>query len=337
MNVQELESELRAGTLRGTYIIVGEEAYMAAQAVAGILQHVEKQCGEKPIQSQFEGKGVGRAELFDVLQSLSLLGGWRVVVVRDAAKLKKEIQEDIVDYLLKPAPSTTLILQATKFDGRSRLMVAANKQGGVVECKPLYANQVPSWIAALARRQGKQISLEAARYMADLVGNDTAQIAGALERLILYLGEKNLIDVADIEKALAETSQRTIFELTDALGRRTLPRAVAILSNILDHGEAPVMVLSMIARHLRILVKAKELEGASGGDAEAARHLGVHPFFAKEYRAQAKAFSLPELKNGFRLCAGCDRELKSSRLDRGIILERLVMEFCIGGRHAALR
>jgi DNA polymerase-3 subunit delta len=140
------------------------------------------------------------------------------------------------------------------------------------------------------------------------------------------VGKRSLIELSDVETSVAETTQRTIFELTDALGERNVHRAVQMLANVIDHGQAPVMILAMIARHFRILLKAKEVAGRISNPAEIARYLGVHPFFAKQYADQANNFSLNELKDNFAKLSECDRELKSSRLSRLRILEHLVME-----------
>jgi len=99
-----------------------------------------------------------------------------------------------------------------------------------------------------------------------------------------------------------------------------------MLANVIDHGQAPVMILAMIARHFRILLKAREVAGRISNPADIARYLGVHPFFAKQYADQANNFSLNELKDSFAKLSECDREIKSSRLSRLRILEHLVME-----------
>ena len=65
----------------------------------------------------------------------------------------------------------------------------------------------------------------------------------------------------------------------------------------------------MIARHVRILIKAREVGGRIADNQELARYLGVHPFFAKNYAAQARNFSAQELRRFFQVLARCDRSL----------------------------
>ena len=246
--------------------------------------------------------------------------------IRVAEKLKKGVKERLAAYAEHPVQSATLILVATKLDGRSKLMTGFKKHGVMVECKPLYANQVPPWISLEVRRHEKRISQEAARYLADLVGVDMGQIADAVERLILYVGDRKLIELPDVEVAIAETAQRTIFEFTDAVGQRDRAKAIGILKNLLEHGEAPVGILAMLTRHMRLLLKAKEVDGRLPSESDIARYLSVHPFFAKNYLQQSRIFSEKELRQSFRSLSETDRELKSSRIPRHLLLENLLLK-----------
>jgi len=101
-------------------------------------------------------------------------------------------------------------------------------------------------------------------------------------------------------------------------------KAISILANLVDYGTSPIMILNMIARHYRILIRAKEVEKL-GSRPEVASYLGVNPYFVKNYMAQAKNYSLEQLKHKFSDLSECDRELKSSRVPNRIILEKLIL------------
>ena len=325
ISFQQLEQNLKQAKLKNVFALVGTEVQIARQVLSRLEAcfKIDKSSLERSV---FTGKELKSEQVLNALQTVPLLGGSPFVIVREADKLSKENMNMLADYIARNNASASLVFLAKKLDGRSKLMSQINKHGLIVECKPLYANQVPSWIGSEVKRYGKQISHDAAGYMADLVGTDLGQIAQVIERLVLFVGKRSLIELSDVETSVAETTQRTIFELTDALGERNVHRAVQMLANVIDHGQAPVMILAMIARHFRILLKAKEVAGRISNPAEIARYLGVHPFFAKQYADQANNFSLNELKDNFAKLSECDRELKSSRLSRLRILEHLVME-----------
>lgn len=323
VDITTLDRELRSGSIRPVYAIIGEELYLSQSALRMLK---DKVVGDKANEDfglrTFSAKEASPADILDATRTVPFLSANILVIIRDAEKLKKEIQDAIVEYLESPSATTVLVLAGTKIDGRSKCMQSILKVGAVVECKPLYANKIPSWINMETKRKDKQMSQQAASFLADMVGNDLGQLIQAIERLVLYVGDKKLIDLSDVEESIAETHQRTIFELADAVGGRKLEKAISLLHNILENGMAPVLALNMLARHFRILSKAKEITGRMDDKAQIAKYLGVHPFYAGNYMSQSRNFSGGELRLAFRKLHNCDRSLKSSRIPKERVLEK---------------
>lgn len=327
LDITDLDKELRQGKIRPIYIIVGAEHHLALTALKEIQRHLMPEGGAGLSSKSCSARESFRAEeAVNALRTVSMLGDRPLVILREGEALAKGALETLADYAEAPVSASTLVVVAEKLDGRTRFMQLATVNGAVIECKPLYMDKVPQWINMEVKRQGRQISQEAARFLADMVGNDLGQLAQAIERIVLYGGDRKMIELHDIEEAVTETHQHDVFELTDAVGTRRMPKALALLHNIIANGESPVLVLNMLARHFRILSKAKEVAGRMGDGGEIAKYLGVHPYFAKNYMAQAKNFSIGELKASFRILHRCDRELKSSRLNKERIIERALFE-----------
>jgi DNA polymerase-3 subunit delta len=328
IDIVQLDRELRQGNIRPFYIVVGGEAYLALRSQKMIEEAVTGGNPNDFTRTVFEGKDLDVHKFSDALKSLPLFGSRQLVTVKDAEAISKETLEKLAECFNEPLKTSTAIFIAAKIDGRGRFMQAASKntQAAVVECKSLYPNQVPYWINMEVKRQGMNISQEGANYLADIAGSDLGALSQAIERLILFVGKRKVIELSDIEEAVAETTQRSIFELMDTIGLRQKGRSIAVLNNLLDFGTQPILILNMMARHFRILTKAKEVDGGCP-PAEAAAYLGVKPFFVKGYLEQSRKFSSVELKKKFAALSKCDRELKSSRIPKERILERLILSF----------
>lgn len=326
IDITELDRELRAGKIRPIYTIVGAERYLATGALSRIQETLTAKGTSDLSNLTLSGREVRGEEILNSLKTVPLLGGRPVVVIREAEGLSKSVLELLADYAARPVEASTLVIVAEKLDGRSRFMQIAQKSGVVVECKPLYMDKVPLWINMEVKKRERQISQNAANFLAEMVGNNLGELSQAIERVILYIGDRKIIEIRDVEDSIAETHQHDIFEFTDAVGARKLPKVMALLQNILGGGQSPVLVLNMLARHFRILSKAKEIAGRAADNAEIAKYLGVHPFFAKNYVAQSRNFSKAELKSTFMHLHRCDRALKSSRIDKQRIIEKAVLE-----------
>ncbi|MBN1283122.1 MAG: DNA polymerase III subunit delta [Proteobacteria bacterium] len=326
IDVTELDKEIRQGKLRPVYVVVGEEPYLAQAALASIREAAGSGGAEV---HTFAAQEARPDEVIGLLRNLSLLGSRPMVVIRDGEALTKErkasMAEALADYIASPIDSSVLVITAEKMDGRSRLMQLAAKSGAVVECRRLYDDRLPSWIGMQVKRRERQISIEAAKFLAEMVGNDLGQISGAIDRVILYIGSRRAIELGDVEEAVAETHQRDVFDLTDAVGRRQLARALSFLHNLIQNGQPPTLILHMLARHFRMLAKAREISGRTSDRAEMARYIGVNPYYLQGYVDQAKNFSRSELRAAFAILHRCDRGIKSSRLQKERVIERAVV------------
>ncbi len=329
LDITALERELAQGKLRPAYILAGEESYLA-QVALGMIKDAAMTCGTQEMSIfTFSARDASADEVLGSLRTVPLLGGRPLAILRDGGELAKAGRKVLLDaltgYMEEPVDSSTLVAVAEKLDGRTRFAQLAAKNGAVVECKPLFDDKLPSWIGIEVRRRKRQISHEAARFLADLTGNDLGQLTQAIERVILYAGDRAALELKDIEEAVADTHQRDIFDLTNAVGERSLSKALSYLHNLLENGQPPPLILHMLARHFRLLSKAKEISGRVNDRTEAASYLGVNPFYAKDYIEQARNFSKGELRESFRALYRCDREIKSSRLPRERVLERAIM------------
>ncbi len=117
-----------------------------------------------------------------------------------------------------------------------------------------------------------------------------------------------------------------MFELTGAMGRRDWAVASTRLQQLLSEGEAPLKVLTMMAREIRLLLGAKE---STGRAQEVAATLGVRPFVAERLIGDAKRFAPDELLRALSDAQACDAALKSSAMKPALQLQRLLMQLCV--------
>ena len=319
LTITDLDRELRNKQLRPVYFIYGPEGYLVNTAISRIRNFV-------PVEPERFSKDADLSEIIACASTLPMWANHRLIIVSDAGSFKEA--DALERYLQNPAKTATIIFHADKADGRTKFVQLCTLTGAAIECKPLYDDKIPGWIRMEAEGRNRSISMESASIIAELVGNNLSELATALDKIVLYIGRKKMIEPLDVETVLTETGRKSVFEFTDAVGRRSLDKALHILGRLSEFGENEVMILSLIARHWRLLLKAKEaiLKTPNYDRAGIARVLGVNPFFVEGYTAQAKLFSPKELKSGFRKLYSVDKALKSSRLPKKTILEKCVRE-----------
>lgn len=317
----QLEQELRSGKTRPVYLIIGADIHLKNSAMDEIIKNV---------QSHHDDASISRMDVSDIdaaveeCQLMPMWGGLKVVVIGTSATAKLSPSPALSTYLASPSPYAILIVLCEHMDMRTTLFKEFDRSGMVVECKGLYQRHIPEWIRHAFKRRGKTISQQAALFMADWLGTDLVQIDDSVEKILLYIGSRPLVDVADVEAILAPTGKKTIFDLTRAVGERDVAKALEYLHQLLDNHEEPHKILPMLTRHWRLLTKARELRHLS--QEEVAKVLKVHPFFVNDYRSQAARFSTQELRFGFRALSDADRRLKSSRMPSTAVLRHTIRE-----------
>lgn len=321
----QLLEQIAAGHIAPVYLLCGERLprERTAQAVR------EAVVGNEPSAFNFDMFRAGEASIDSVVgavRTMPMIGGRRLVIVRGADQFGAKELNELVPYVDKPSPHCVLVLLADKGDARLKFSKTVAKKGVFARFEPLKPRGAPAWIAAEARRRGASIAPGVAERIAEAVGTDMAELLSALERLELYAGLGEQVTVGHVEELLATTRRRSIFELTNAVGRRQHREALLVLHEMIQGREPPLRIVAMLARHLRQLWTIRELAAANRSHKAIAAEVGVHPFFVKDMVRQAQSFDGPMFERTHRALYEADRALKSSPLPPPAILDRLVLE-----------
>ncbi|NNG28210.1 MAG: DNA polymerase III subunit delta, partial [Ignavibacteriaceae bacterium] len=196
----------------------------------------------------------------------------------------------------------------------------------IFEAKNLKGNALLDWLVSHAESKGKTLQKEDAQVLVDMVGENRSMLETQLEKILLYLKDKNEITIESIQKASSLLKQFTIFDLQDAIAERDKPRAIEIAYNLLDSGFEPVYIVSMLTRYFTGLSKVAELKSKNMPDQAAARIVGTHPFYYRGYIKARTIFSDDKLIEVFRALLKADISIKTTNLDDKTLITILISE-----------
>lgn len=268
-------------------------------------------------------------------KTLPMMSPLRLVIARGIDGVKADALAPLVPYVGDPNPNACLILLGDKADVRFKAFQALKKAGFLHEFLPLRDRELSAWLVGEAERRKIAIRPDAAGALAGLAGPELGPLAQALEQLSLFVGPGKPVTLDDVETLIAETRQRSVFELTRAIAEGEVTGALIVLSNMFRNREPPLRVQFMLARQLRQIWKAKALMKSGMPRDQLAAAVGVPPFFIDDVLAPARRMSEPVLARGLERLFQADRALKSSKIDGEILLSRLVQEIALGARGSA--
>ncbi len=200
--------------------------------------------------------------------ALSLIGGRRVVRVRDAV----DAVTPALDRALRAGPDCLIVIEAPSLPACSKLrtLLEARPDGAVIPCYQEEGRQLASSLRAMIEAESCRIEPDALSLLADSLGADRAASRGEVEKLVLYAGDARLIDVAAVEACVADASAISLDDALHAATEGDIVRADRAIERAIADGAAPVQIARSMLYHLHKLRAARlaiEKNGMTAADA----------------------------------------------------------------------
>lgn len=327
--IRELHKSLQ-GSILPVYLIEGEELLLVDEAARAVEAAA---LGDGIRDFNLDRFQLGEASVDQVATAVGtfpMMASRRVVVVRCPRGVDEKAAEGLARFVEAPVPTATLVLvvPGATVNGNTKLARGIKKAGGLFRFEPLKPRDVPAWIVDHTRSCGFDIRPDAAALLADVTGSDLMMLTGQVEKLIAYTAGERPIERSDVEACIERTREDAIWDLTDAVGERNLRKALATLDSLLEHAQSAIAVGAVITRHFRQLWQVRcEVRRGKGPDVIASE-LKLHPFVAKKLAEKARQFDDDTLAAHFETLFRVDRDLKSSKLEDSLIMERLIFDLC---------
>jgi DNA polymerase III subunit delta len=310
-DLQQIVGDAAAGRLAPVYVLFSDHPVLIDRAVAAIRDAAVPPEWRAFNYDVVEGKpSAGR--IVAAAQTLPMMAARRMVLVRDLAVVPAGELGGLVDYLAAPSPSTVLVLLTSKLDKRMKVYATANKKGFL---HVLDAPRNPTaWIRGEASARGVEMAGAAVTRLADAVGNDLSRLALVIDQLAIYAGDR-AVTADDVEDLVADTRERSVFELTDRIGAGDLGGALAAVSALCDQRQSALGVIAMLARFVRQVGQLHAGRAAGLGKGQLASAVGVPPFVVDKLAAQARRLPPAAVVRAQRLLHDADRALKGQPVE----------------------
>ena len=346
-------SEARARKLRPAYVFVGDEAFLRDRCRDALLEHLVPSRLREFSVYDLDLARIDLAEILERARTPSLMAPFQVFLIRNLKILygrgsHEEAFAAIERYVKDPNPDAVLIfiaehisipadvrkMELTDRDRYDRIRETLGEYCGMVELRRVDESEGMRWVTETTGSHGVKIDSDAARELVDALGTDMMLVSSKLEELMLYVGEKRQITLADVETMVLAAKQRSLYELTDAISAKDRRRALSVLEAILARGDgedAAIGLLYMLARTFRQLLVIVEKNVRDSRAIWQALWQGfrVPPFAADDIIRQARRYqSRRELAQAIRCIARADLELRSNPPTKRLVLEQLVLDLC---------
>lgn len=327
MTYSDFLQSAKANRFAPIYLFHGEEDFLIDEALQLIITKVLDEGTKGFNLDVVYGSKVEAKDVVAHASSFPMMSGKRVVVVKEFEKLATtDVAKDVIGaYINNPLESTILILVSHDPDFRKKPFTDLKKKAELVDCKPLWDNQVPAWISDRVKSQGREINAEACRLIQAYVGNSLRSLQNELDKLTVFIGDRKKFTVDDVAAVVGATKGYTIFELQNAIGRRDAKEAIKILERMLENGQNPQMIIVMLTRFFTQLWKLTDARVRRMPGQEISREIGVPPYYVKQYLEFSTNFDVAQIEQGFKALLEADTTLKSTSRDSRLVLDLLIV------------
>jgi DNA polymerase-3 subunit delta len=220
------------------------------------------------------------ARLADEAAQISLMGGRRVIRVRDAG----DALAPLLGRFLAGTPGDALVVvEAGDLPGRSPLRRAFDDapHAAAIGCYPDGARDLAALIRETGAAHNVAISRDAVAFLVEHLGGDRLLTRAELEKLTLYAGDGGRVGLDDARAVIADSAALSLDDALRAASEGDMSALERALSRVFQEGASPVAVIRALLRHLQRLhlLAARVADGVSIDEAiRAARP----PVFFKE-------------------------------------------------------
>jgi DNA polymerase-3 subunit delta len=360
-------------------LICGDDEFAVKQRARKLYQQWGDELGgmdHEIIEATVSNSGealTALARLREALQTLPFFGPGKVVWLRDCNFLGDEraasasaVTETLTELAgeLKDFKwsGVRLLISAGKVDKRKTFFKTLDKIGTVENFSGWsvddrdWAERAEVAARAAVRARQKEISGEALGELVNRVGPNPRQLDNEVEKLCLYAGDRNQLEVADVAAVCTRNKTARAFALGDALGDRDLPRLLRRLDEELwevkmDSQRSEIGLLYGLIAKVRAMLLLKEmlregwikpemdynrfkaqLEHVPADQLPSDRRfnpLALNPYVLYKALPQAKKYSLSELVRAMDLLLRCNRRLVSSGLDEALVLQEALVQIVL--------
>ncbi|ULG71144.1 DNA polymerase III subunit delta [Macrococcus brunensis] len=216
-------------------------------------------------------------------------------------------------------------VNSDKLDERKKIVKNMKKLHQVNKIDALDEMALKKWVKQEMNNQFKDIKQDALDELIQLTGADYKLVSNEMHKLLLYIGDDSIITKTHVEMIVSRSLEQNVFLLTDYITTHRKKEAIVLLKDLINMKEEPIKLLALISGQYRLFYQTKILSQKGFSEAQIAKQLKIHPYRVKLALRKVSRLNLSDILKVIDSCAETDYQLKSSYMDKVLILELFIL------------
>lgn len=326
--LENLKKQISTKKFSKAYLFYGAEKYLIEKYINEIIDALGLKDDIMNL-VYIDGKEKTVEFVVDSFQTLPFFSDHRVVIVKNSEYFVKG-RKDTDTFIegIKNLPSSTiLIFQENKIEKNLKTYKEFEKICNICPFEKADENTLQNFVREYIKNYNVEIDNNTINFFLQCVSWDMKLIELELKKLIGFIGDKGKIEKEDINNMCSKTLDYKVFSLINVMAEKKPLNAVDTFNKLVESKESPIMVLSLIGRHMKILFQVKVLLGEGKVVNDMSKTLGLPTFAIKDYIKQSKNFTSKELYNSLEECLKVDVGIKRGEVGDYEAVWKLILEF----------
>lgn len=344
INEAQLKAQIKSGDFKTAYFIYGEESYLKEHYVSLLKNKLIDPTFEAFNYHFFEGRDADIDDVLKDAQMIPMMGEYNLVIVRDYKFANANEVKLVEEYLADPPLSTVLVLwydsiePDVKKDAKIKKIVKAfSSAGDCVNMARRTQNDLIKLIVKGAQKRGSSISNGNAAYLITVVGSDMKLLLNELDKLALF-AQAGEIDRKIIDNMATKSLQARIFDLSKYVVAGNSDKAYEVINALFAMQEEPVPILNALGSYYVDMyrVKCAKTAGFTYGEVDKYYRYGnARQFVLRNANRDCAALTEKQLRDSIDAVSDTDIKIKSTAVDKRLLIEELVAKLLVIAKGAA--
>ena len=198
----------------------------------------------------------------------------------------------------------------------------------IINIPTLKYYEIENRVEKYFEKEGYKISKDTVKYIVANSLNNYDLVMSEVEKIILYYNEPCYIKKEDVENIISKSINTNNFLFVDALIDGDLDKSLSLLKDLKTMKVEPTILISLIARDIRIMLNIKKLLEQNKREYEILNELNLMDWQLEKYLKKAFPYKIKELEEWLIKLEELDLKIKSGKLDKYYALELLILDIC---------
>lgn len=312
-SVKDLNKDIESKKFAPLYVFTGEERGLISQYLS-------------EIKAQY--KDIVETSNIDVViedsKYKSLVAKKKLYILKDTGLFNKKVEDDFINFLVQQfKQNTNLCIFIEDKLNKTLKQTQALSENWIIEFKKLTEGQLVEFVASALEQYGKKMTKKDTKEFVNQCDYDYNTIVNELTKLINFVVKKQ-ITIDDIRQVVSRSTRSIVFDLVEYIVTQQYTKALDLYDMLLLKKEAPMKILFLIYRQLKLLYQIKLLKAENYSVYDIADAVESKPFII-EKNFNICRFPSEKLVKLMLKCNEYDWKIKTGQIKEFVAVEHLIM------------